>query len=392
MAKEKNKNQSTYNVRDLVNKYQENCDRISEIAETCERENRGRNEAEETEFTSITRENQLLQMKMQALKMPSAGVPADPNERLRELLLVQKREVSIVLTRDLMTTSGLEDTGIIPVSQEEMLKPLRAGLIYDKVGIKIMTGLTGGKLRWPRHGKAVAQWAGEGERLVDSKVDFTKLDVKPHRLGLAIPVTKEELESSEGIVESVVREEMPAAVADAINEAMFTTIGTYTDTADGNKTKNKAVVGPFVKAATKAIQFAGSLPTRKELLKMKATVTKTGIKLIAPCWVMTEDMKCELEDTKVDAGSGRFLIESGMLLGHPVFTTPEIGEGNIGFGDWSYQAAGFFGPMNLAVDPYTLLRQNATDFVLNSHFATETLYEEAFVLGKVKATTESTGK
>ena len=43
--------------------------------------------------------------------------------------------------------------------------------------------------------------------------------------------------------------------------------------------------------------------------------------------------------------------------------------------------------MNLAVDPYTLLRQNSTDFVLNAHFATTTLYEEAFVLGKVKAVT-----
>lgn len=388
MAKEKNK-QSTYNVRELVNKYQENCDRISEIAEICERENRGRNEAEEVEFTSITRENQLLQMKMQALKMPSAGVPADPNERLRELLLVQKREVSIVLTRDLMTTSGLEDTGIIPVSQEEMLKPLRAGLIYDKVGIKIMTGLTGGKLRWPRHGKAVAQWAGEGERLVDSKVDFTKLDVKPYRLGLAIPVTKEELESSEGVVENVVREEMPAAVVDVINEALFTTEGTYTDAADSNKVKDKKVVGPFVAAAKKAVQFAGALPTRKELIKLKSTVSRTGIKLEAPCWVMTDDMKCELEDVKVDAGSGRFLIENGMLLGCPVFTTSAIGEGNIGFGDWSYQPAGFFGPMNLAVDPYTLLRQNATDFVLNAHFATATLYEDAFVLGKVKASAEA---
>ena len=90
---------------------------------------------------------------------------------------------------------------------------------------------------------------------------------------------------------------------------------------------------------------------------------------------------------KLDAGSGRFLVENDMLLGCPVFTTEFIGQGNIGFGDWSYQAAGFFGAMNLAVDPYTLLRQNSTDFVLNAHFATTTLYEEAFVLGKVKAVT-----
>lgn len=386
MAKKKSEK---LNVRELVDKYQANCDRISEIAETCETEQRERTAAEDTEYTALVRENQLLQMKMQASSVQNLSrEPAENNDaRLRELLLRQKAEASIVLVRDLMTTDALDGTGIIPVKEEEMLKPLRTGLIYDKVGIKVMTGLVAGKLRWPRHGKAVAQWAGEGERLVDARIDFSKLDTKPVRLGLAIPVTKEELESSEGLVESVVRDEMPSAVVEAVNEAMFTTEGTYKDASDGNKVKDKKVTGPFVAAAAadKLVKFAGALPTRKELLKMRSKVSKTGIKLLAPCWVMTEDLKAELEDVKIDAGSGRFLVENGMLLGHPIFTTPYIGEGYVGFGDWSYQAAGFFGQMGIAVDPYTLLRQNSTDFVLNAHFATVTLYEEAFVLGKVTA-------
>jgi HK97 family phage major capsid protein len=117
---------------------------------------------------------------------------------------------------------------------------------------------------------------------------------------------------------------------------------------------------------------------------MKSTVA-SGINLVAPCWVMTEATKAELEDVKVDAGSGRFLCENDQILGYPVFTTSAIGEGNIGFGDWSYQAAGFFGSMSMIVDPYTLSRQNATDFVLNAQFATATLYQEAFVLGVAKA-------
>lgn len=57
---------TTYNVRELINKHQSNCDRIKEIADVCEREERGRNEAENKEFEALTRENQLLVMKMQA--------------------------------------------------------------------------------------------------------------------------------------------------------------------------------------------------------------------------------------------------------------------------------------------------------------------------------------
>lgn len=375
-------------LRELVNRYQTNCERINAIADLCETENRERTEAETAEYTGLLRENNIVQMKMQALQAgaPVGAVQASVTDQLREAVASNPRgHVALMFMREgsvAMTTAGVADTGLIPVSEQEMLKPLRAGLIYDKVGISLRSGLVAGKLRWPIHSKAVGQFADEGERLTDSKVDFDKLTVAPQRLGCAIPVTREELESTDGIVEAVIREEIPAAAVDLINDAMFTTSATFTDRSGA--TKQRKVMGPFVEAAKNPFGFAAEVPTRKELLKMKAQVTASGIALTHPCWVMTETMKAELEDTKVDAGSGRFVCENDMILGYPVFTTSAIGEGNVGFGDWGYQAAGFFGSANMVVDPYTLARQNATDFVFNTHFATVTLRQEAFVLGKKK--------
>lgn len=372
----------TINLRDLVLKINENCDQINAIADVCEREQRERTEQEESIYKALLRENQILEMKMRAYQVadttnaPQVSVTAQLREYVGEVN--PRQRATIMFMREVMKTSGLADTGIIAVSEQEMLKPLRAGLIYDKVGINVRSGLAAGKLRWPKHSKAVGSFADEGERLTDSKVDFDKLTVAPHRLGIAIPVTREELESSEGIVENVINEEIPQAVADLINDAMFTTSKTFTD--KEGQTKNRKVYGPFVKAAESPVNFAGEVPTRKELLKMKAKVLESGIKLVAPCWVMSEAMKAELEDVKVDAGSGRFVCENDTIFGYPVFTTSAIGNG-VGFGDWSYQAAGFFGQASMVVDPFTLARQNATDFVYNTHFATATLREEAFVYG-----------
>lgn len=369
-------------LRELTERESANNKRLNEIADTAEREKRKYTESEAEEEENLRRDNQIVRTKIAALGQPNIPEAVDADEVLRESLN-KGRKVTVLLMRDMMTTPDLDDTGIIPIQQQEMLKPLRAGLIYDKVGLNIRFGLSGGKLRWFIHGKAQAQWADEGERLEDSKIDFSKLETQPRRLGAAIPVSREELNDSEGIVESVVREEMPAAIIDLVNDALFTTEGTYTDAKDGKK-KNKVVVGPFVKAAENPFEFAADVPTRKELLKMKAKVTKSGIKLIGPCWVMTEDMKTELEDQKVDSGSGRFTCENDHILGYPVFCTPSIGEGNVGFGDWAYQPAGFFDSMNLIADPYTLARNNAVDFVLNARFGTATLYEDAFVLGHKK--------
>lgn len=396
----KQKKKEKLSVRDLVNKYQENCERINEIADTCAEEQRERNDAEEEEFRALSRENQLLQMRMHAIQAENlrgiGSAPVNPDKILRENLLERGQKVTVLITREgdsatdgtsdtasvvsPQTTEALADTGIIPVSEQELLKPIRKGLIYDRVGLNIRSGLSG-TLRWPKHGKAVASFADEAERLVDSSISWDKLETNGHRMGIAVPVTREELEDSHGIVESVVREEMPKAIVDLINNALFSTTNTYT-AADG-KTKTRKVVGPFVAAAAKATQFTAALPTRRELLKMVAAVSEK-VDLIAPCWVMTEAMKAELCDVKVDAGSGRFLCENNTILGYPVYTTPEIGVGNIGFGDWSYQAAGFFGDWSMIADPYTLARMNSVDFVLNARFGTVTLRDDAFVLGKIK--------
>lgn len=375
-------------VRTLIERHQANCARIQEIADTCVKEKRSRSQEENVEYETLKRDNEVVVAKINALQSPVLPVDTDTDKQLRDNLFADKK-VTIALVRDLSTTADVEGTGVIPIQQQEMLKPLREGLIYNLVGLHIATGLSGGTLRWPKHGKAQAQWAKEGERLEDTNIKWDKLETQPERLGCAIPVTREELNDSHGIVESVVREEMPAAVIDLVNDALFTTVSTYTGK-DG-KEHDRVIYGPFVEAAKDPYEYAGDLPTRRDFLLIKARVLKTGLKLVAPCWVMTENMKAELEDVKIDAGSGRFLCENDRILGYPVFTTSVIGDGNIGFGDWVYQAAGFFDSMNMIVDPYTLARNNAVDFVLNARFGTATLYQEAFVLAQKAVKSSGSG-
>lgn len=381
MSKDKGKNKVS--VRQLVDQYQTNCERINAIADACEQEQRERTPQEEAEYGSLLRENQLLQMRMQSVVRIAQPTPERPvsvqfREAIEDAMENGSRNpVTLMLTREIQTTAALEGTGIIPVNEQEMLKPLRAGLIYDKVGITIRAGLVG-SLRWPKHGKATAKFLGEAEKLTESKIDWDKITVSPKRLGVAIPVTRQELFNSEGVVESVITSEMPQAVIDKINDALFTT----------DKT-GRVVYGPFATAGEEGgcekVTFAGALPTRKELLQMKAKVAKAGIDPSTCCFVMTETLKAELEDVPVDKGSGRFLCENDRILGYPVFCSDSIGEGNIGFGDWGYQAAGFFGPLNFLVDPYSLSLEDSTRFVLNTDFATVTLRPEAFLLGTVTA-------
>ena len=163
-TKEKTK---TVSARQLVDQYQANCDRITEMADLCEKEQRERTEAETAEYNALMRENQLLQMKMQALSVAHLrenAVTLDEVNRVIRENLAAGRQTRIMLMRDLVMVSDVTSGGIIPLKVQDILDPLVEGLILDKVGLPMPTGLSGDYI-WPTYETVEATIQGEGVAL-----------------------------------------------------------------------------------------------------------------------------------------------------------------------------------------------------------------------------------
>lgn len=367
----------TVNARQLVDRYQSNCDRINEIADLCEKEQRERTEAETTEYNALLRENQLLQMKMQALAVEhlreNATTVEDANRIIRENVAAG-RQTQIMLMRDLVMVADVTTGGIVPVKMQDILDPLVEGLILDKVGLPMPTGLAGDYI-WPTYETVEATIQGEGVALTDTEISMSKLTASPQRIGIAIPVTRQAINQTEGVVEMIVKKLMPLSVTMLLNKIMFSTT---------KVTSATTLVGPFVALASSPVEVSTE-PTFKDFNKVKAKVLATGVDGEHLCWVMTKAQKAIAEATPKDAGSGIMVCENDHIAGLPVFTTNYIGEGFIGLGDWRYQPMGLFGDISFIIDPYSQARKDAVDFVLNVNYGTTTLRTEAFVLAKCKA-------
>lgn len=368
---------NTVNVRQLVDKYQANCNRISEIADACEKERRERNEAENTEFNALQRENQLLQMRLQAAaaehQRENPNTVEDANRVIRENMAAG-RQTQIMLMRDLVMVSDATAGGIVPVKIQDILEPLVEGLILDKVGLPMPTGLAGDYV-WPTYETVEATIQGEGVALTDTKIKMSKLTASPQRIGIAIPVTRQSINQTEGVLDMIVRKLMPLAVSKLLNKILFSTT---------KVTNATTLVGPFVGKVSGATAFSAE-PTFKEYNSLKAKVLATGVDGDNLCWVMTKAQKAIAEATPKDAGSGIMICENDHIAGLPVFTTNYIGENYIGLGDWRYQPMGLFGDISFIIDPYSQSRKDAVDFVLNVNYGTTTLRGEAFALAKVGA-------
>lgn len=425
----------TLNVRELVNQYQANCDRITEMADTCEKEQRERTEAETKEYETLMRENQLLSMKMQAAT--AEHLRENPDAREDAIKIIREnatngKKTELVFVRDLMMVSDITSGAIVPLNIQDILKPLTEGFILDKVGLPMPTGLAGDYV-WPMYEMVEAQIAGEGVALSDTKIPFSKMQAAPERVGIAIPVTNQTLNQSVGILETIVREIMPLSIRLLLNKILFSTEKV-------NSATN--LVGPFVGLVNSAVALS-SIPTFTQLnSKMKAAVLSTGVDGEHLCWIMSKSMEAILEGTPINPeGIHVPMIQNHVLCGLPVYTTNTISKREvsyqkytaggtnawapytlaesdtvtydvtgdtaehalatiaapvggkiakvtvvteyIGLGDWRYQPMGLFGTLRFIVDPYSQARKDAVDFVLNTDYGTKTLRKEAFKLGKV---------
>lgn len=429
------KETKSLNVRELVNKYQSNCDRITEMADVCEKEKRERTEAETTEYETLARENQLLSMKMQAAT--AEHLRENPNAREDAIKIIREnaksgKKTELVFMRDMMLVSDVTSGSVVPLNIQDILKPLTEGFIMDKVGLPMPTGLAGDFV-WPMYEMVEAQIAGEGVALSDTKVPFSKMQAAPERVGIAIPVSNQSLNQSAGVLEMVVREIMPLSIRLLLNKILcsITKVNGATN-----------LIGPFVGLVDTAVKLS-SIPTFEQLnSKMKAAVLSTGIDGEHLCWIMSKSMEAILEGIPINE-KGVFIpmVQNHILCGLPIYTTSAIcprtvsyqkytaGTTNawaeytlkeadvvsyettgdtvahalaeittpaggkiakvtvvteyIGLGDWRYQPMGLFGTMRFIVDPYSQARKDAVDFVLNTDYGTKTLRKEAFKLGKV---------
>lgn len=365
--------------------------RMNEISDKVQAENRPMSDAEKREydtlqsdFAKIGREL-ALNADVVSMKKLTTEVKPTQGEMLREVMNTAMTKGSksefVVAMRE--WTDGVEladvaNGGMIPLTIKDILPPLEMGLILDKVGIPVETGVIG-DISWPVLGSVEASIKGEKEALTDTGIDLSNITPKKARVGITIPVTYQAINSTSSDLLSIVQNQARMGIRRLVNRVSFS-----------HQKFTGDFHGPFAGAKASG-SFAGAVPTFKELLAMKGKVASEGVEMIGFCFVMSENMKATLEATPIDAGSGRMIVENGTINGYPVFTTEFINYGSggdkagveyIAAGCFGYLAVNQYGDLRVVVDPYTRAKEDIVQVTINSDWSMTTLRSEAFALYK----------
>ena len=362
---------------------------MNEIADKAQAEKRELSSEENVEYQKLQADfaklGREIAMNVDVVNYMNAkpNVQKSKNALLREAFqgAMGSKEKSFAVKREWVDGIEVADVtagGMVPLTIKDILPPLEMGLIFDKVGIPVETGVVG-DISWPIMGSVEASILGEKEALTDTGVDLTNLKPKKERLGIKIPVTYQAINDTNSNLLGIIQTQARMGITRLLNRVTFS-----------HQNFTSTFHGPFAGASASGT-FAAKVPTFAELLAMKGKVAATGVEMVGFCYVMSENMKSILEATPIDAGSGRMIIENGTIKGYPVFTTEFINYGSnkekagveyIAAGCFGYLALNQYGDLRIVVNPYSRAGEDIVEVTINGDWSLTTLRPEAFALYK----------
>lgn len=359
------------------------------MLDKAEAEKRALDANEKEQFEKLKTEKELLEMKVErrALEDVNAGLATDRRALFSQAVYDVVNHRSLEDYSGVVTENGIKvveraadvitDTAgvasMVPVTMGEILEPTEKGLIIDKLGIKMQSGLVG-DLVFPTLAAIEASIQGENAEVGDTKLDIGKIKASPKRTSISVPVSKRAINQTNYSLQNVVLKQVSLGVARLLNKWMFS--GTALPGASN---------GVFVKAAPN-VEYDTAL-TFAHVVGLETAVMDEGIDVTdgTAAYVCTPKVYGALKSTPKEKGSAEMICQNGMVNGYPVLVTNYMDADTIGFGVFSYVGIGQFGDMDLIIDPYTAAKKNIVNFILNTDYDIVVARPEAFAIAKKKA-------
>lgn len=312
-----------------------------------------------TADTSLTRER--------ALRFAEAVTSLRPNQ----MLTIRAGDATPTATDKVTLTTDV--AAMTPLTIGDIIPALSQGLILDRVGCKMQSGLYG-DWQYPVMSSIDASIETENAHINDEKMSVTLLKATPFRVALSVKVTNDAFNATNDRLLPYVTEAIVTGCKNILNKL------TFSGSAVGGKS------GPFVSPGTTDTTATKSVITYKDVMKLRGDVESTGIQPDESAgYVMNSSMAATLRATLRGNGD-RMVIEGGAIDGIPVYVTNYAPDDTVYFGFFSYLLVGQFGDMNLIVDPYTPASDNAIRFVINARFDVKAARSEAFGKLTIKTT------
>lgn len=226
---------------------------------------------------------------------------------------------------------------------DQYIEPLRNSLLARRLGVRVLSGLTG-NVSIPKHGTGTTVgWVAENSALTPSDMTFDPVTLAPKHAGGMTEMSRQLIQQSSPAIEQLVRDDLSFMLAQAIDSALI--LGGGTNQPDG------VLSTTGIQTANLAtLSWANILGMVEKAELENATAVN---------WLASPKVKTKLASTLKAADIAGYLLEGGRMAELPAFFTNQVpakaGTPNtlrLILGDWSQVLLGIWSEVDLLVNPF----------------------------------------
>ena len=271
------------------------------------------------------------------------------------------------------TGSNLVATDFMAGSFIDLLRPRTTIMRLART----MGGLVGNVEIPKQTGGATAYWIGEGDDANETTPTIGQLGLSPKTVAAYTDITRRLLMQSTPDAEAIVRGDLVAAIAQAIDYA-----GYY-----GTGTSNQPL-GLANYTGINAVDFAGTNPTYAELVQMETEIAADNADVNSMAYVLNARGRGAAKTTP-KFSSGASVSDAGViwepgntLNGYRAEVTNQVKDGDVFFGNFADLVVGMWGGLDMTVDPYSLSKSGGLRIVVFQDVDFAVRRVESFTLGR----------
>lgn len=228
---------------------------------------------------------------------------------------------------------------------QDFVDVLRNASSVMQAGARTLNGLSG-DVRIPKKTAAAsAAWiATEGGASTESEMTVGNIAMTPKTLGAFTDVTRQLMIQSSMDVESLIRDDLATAIGLAIDLAGL----------EGSGSSGQPTGILNTSGINSVTNFAAANPTFAEVVTLETALAEDNALMGNLAYILPAAMYGALKTTEKATGTAQFVVEpGGTINGHRAIVSNQGTAGNLYFGNFSDLLVGFFGGLDLVVDPYT---------------------------------------
>ena len=272
-------------------------------------------------------------------KMIANGLTVGDNEIVMPFVQGEKRATAPATANGVFTSTYSDAQGAVNVQTDvlNILEPLRNSLVLAQAGATVLSGLRG-NVRIPKMSKGNAYWEAETAAAQKAGQTFDKIELKPLRVSTYVEISKALLmQSEDSNINDIITRDIINAISEKIESTFF-------GSAAGDDTKPAGVFNGIT-ANTAALKY-------DDVVDYETAVEEANVNDFV--YILSPKAKAALRKLPLDAGSGRFALENGEVLGRKAYVTGNVVDKGMLIVSAPEVVYGIWGNgMSIVVDPYT---------------------------------------